>query len=43
MVSKGLIDAESAARIAGMLAGGKMQAADWKVVFEKSLGFHKKP
>ena len=43
MVSEALLDDELAAQIAPKVAAGRMQPADWKLTFEKSLGLHKRP
>jgi len=42
LAEKKLLDLETGAKIEQTLAEGKMQSADWKLVFEKSLGLHKK-
>lgn len=43
LISEALLDDELAARIAPKVAAGRMQPADWKLTFEKSLGLHKRP
>lgn len=41
LVEKNLLDKEAAMKIENAVAEGKMLSADWKLVFEKSLGLHK--
>jgi hypothetical protein len=43
LISEALLDDELAAQIAPKVAAGRMQTADWKLTFEKSLGLHKRP
>jgi len=43
LISESLLDDELAAQIATKVAAGRMQPADWKLTFEKSLGLHKRP
>ena len=43
LISEALLDDELAAQIAPKVAAGRMQPADWKLTFEKSLGLHKRP
>lgn len=42
LISDALLDDELAAQIATKVATGRMQPADWKLTFEKSLGLHKR-
>ena len=42
LANKGLLGDGLAAQIEAKIAEGKMQSSDWKLTFEKSLGFHKK-
>jgi hypothetical protein len=41
LMKKNLLSKEEALKIESKVAEGKMQSADWKLVFEKSLNFHK--
>jgi hypothetical protein len=41
LTKKNLLSKEEALKIESKVAEGKMQSADWKLVFEKSLNFHK--
>ena len=43
LIEKKLLSKEEALKIESKVAEGKMQSADWKLTFEKSLGLHKKP
>lgn len=43
LISDALLSDELAAQIAGRIAQGKMQPSDWKLVFDKSLGLHRRP
>ena len=43
LISESLLDDQLAAQIAPRVAAGRMQPADWKLTFEKSLGLHKRP
>ena len=43
LISEALLDDELAVQIAPKVAAGRMQPADWKLTFEKSLGLHKRP
>lgn len=42
LLNKGLISKADAAKLESKLAEGQIQASDWKLAFEKSLGLHKK-
>ena len=42
LISEALLDDQLAAQIAPKVAAGRMQPADWKLTFEKSLGLHKR-
>jgi hypothetical protein len=42
LVAEGLLGKEYGSSVVIRLEDGKMQPSDWKLVFEKSLGMHKK-
>jgi hypothetical protein len=42
LVDEGLLGKESASSLEIKITQGKMQASDWKLVFEKALNMHKK-
>ena len=42
LVAEGLLGNEFAISVVAKIESGKMQSSDWKLVFEKSLGMHKK-
>jgi hypothetical protein len=41
LIKKNLLSKEEALKIESKVAEGKMQSADWKLTFEKSLDLHK--
>jgi hypothetical protein len=41
LIKKNLLRKEEALKIESKVAEGKMQSADWKLIFEKSLDLHK--
>ena len=41
LIKKNLLSKEEALKIESKVTEGKMQSADWKLVFEKSLDLHK--
>ena len=41
LIEKNLLRKEEALKIESKVAEGKMQSADWKLTFEKSLNLHK--
>ena len=41
LIEKNLLSKEDGVKIESKVADGKMQSADWKLIFEKSLNLHK--
>ena len=41
LIKKNLLRKEEAGKIELKISEGKMQSADWKLIFEKSLNLHK--